>query len=153
MASGQAKKFQMLTAEGIKKWLFTDSKDAFGVGFHATDAMIETIVDGTDGTGNDVIDLGANFKVLGIVCENASGIPQSTNLEAEIAFDPNSPLSDLYEQDDPSTEWEAGDLPTSGHFAFILTHAFGARKIRLVLSNAASGANVVFKIYGFHSGG
>jgi hypothetical protein len=153
MAAGQEQPFQMLTADAVKRWLFTDPENAFGVGFRATDAFTETIADGTDGTGNAVIDLGANFKVLGIACEDASGIPQSTDLEAEIAFDVNSPLCDLYEQDDPSTEWAKGDLPTSGHFAFILTHSFGVRKIRLVLSQAASGAAVVFKIYGFHSGG
>jgi hypothetical protein len=133
--------------------MFTDPENAFGVGFRATDYFTETIADGTDGTGNAEIDLGANFKVLGIVCEDASGIQQATDLEAEIAFDVNSMLCDLYEQDDPSTEWAAGDLPTAGHFAFILTHAFGVRKLRLILSQNASGANVVFKIYGFHSGG
>lgn len=153
MASGQEKPFHMLASEGIEPRFFTDPEYALGVGFRATDYFTETIVDGTDGTGNAVIDLGANFKVLGIACEDASGIAQSTNLEAEIAFDVNSPLCDLYEQDDPSTEWAKGDLPTSGHFAFILTHSFGVRKIRLILSNNANGANVVFKIYGFHSGG
>jgi len=153
MADGQEQPFHMLTAEGIRRRMFTCPENSLGVGFRATDFFPYTIVDGTDGTGNDVIDLGANFKVLGICCEDAGGIQAATNLEAEIAFDVNGALCDLYEQDDPGTEWAAGALPTAGHFAFILTHAFGVRKIRLILSLAASGADVVFKIFGFHSGG
>jgi len=153
MAAGQEQPFQMLTAEAVKRWFFTDPENAFGVGFRATDAFPETIAEGTDGTGNEPIDLGANFKVLGVVCEDCSNIPQSTDMNAQIAFDVNGALCDLYEQDDPSTLWDKGDLPTSGSLAFILTHSFGVRKIRFTLENAASGGSVVFKIFAFHSGG
>ena len=153
MASGQPNKFQMLTAEAIKRWLFTDNMNAFGVGFYATDALYETIADGETGAAHAEIDLGANFKVLGVICEDCQFIAQATNLSAQIAFDPNGPLCDLYEQDDPGTAWAGGVLPTAGTLAFILTHTFGARKIRLILSNAASGGSVIFRIFGFHSGG
>jgi len=153
MASGQIQKFKMLTADAVKRWLFTDPKDAIGVGFFATDAIEQVIVDGETGAGNDPIDLGANFKVIGVVCEDCQFIQQATDLSAQVAFDPNGALSDLYEQDDPSTEWSQGAIPTAGAMAFILTHAFGARKIRFVLSLAASGGSVVLRIFGFHSGG
>jgi hypothetical protein len=122
------------------------------VGFWATDFFEYTIADGTDGTGNDPIDLGANYKVIGVECEDCGNIAASTNMSAQVAFDWNSMLCDLYAQDAPGTQWLQGALPTSGTLAFILTHAFGARKIRLILSNDASGGSVTFKIFGFHSG-
>ena len=153
MAGNQPNKFKMLTADAVKRWLFTDNMNAFGVGFYATDALYQTITVGLTGSGSPEVDLGANFMVLGVICENCQFIPQSTALSAQIAFDPNGALCNLYEQDDPGTIWSQGDLPTTGTLAFILTHAFGARKIRFVLSNAATGGSVVLKIFGFHSGG
>lgn len=147
-----ARKYKKLTAEGVQAKENRTPVDDIGVGFWATDALTYTIAENTDGTGNTTLNLGANYKVIGIQCEDCSNIPAQTNMSAQVAFDANSAIHDLYEQDDPATEWSQGALPTTGTLAFILTHAFGTRKIRLILSNMASGGDVVFKIFGFHSG-
>jgi len=153
MASGQVIKHKMLAHDGTIFHLTEDPEGSVGVGFRATDAIEETIADGTDGTGNAAVDLGANFKVIGVVCEDCQFIQAATDMNAGVAFDPNGALCDLYEQDDPSTLWDPGAIPATGTMAFILTHAFGARKIRFTLSLPASGGDVVLRIFGFHSGG
>ena len=153
MAGNLVNKFQMLTADAVRRWFFTDPKNAFGVGFFATDAYPENIADGDDGSTNLEIDFGANFKVIGVICEDCQFIQAATDISAQIAFEPNGPLCDLYEQDDPSTEWSRGAIPATGTMAFILTHAFGVRKIRFVLSNPASGGIVPLRVFAFHSGG
>lgn len=115
-----------------------------------------TIANGADGSAVDAVSIGGspggNYKAVLITCTDCSNIAASTSLTA--LFDPtgNGTLVDLYEVNDPSTQWSKGDLPTSGTLGFVLTHAFGLWRLRLVLSQNASGGNVVFNIYGIDGG-
>ena len=111
-----------------------------------------TIANGADGSAVAAVDLGASYKIILIQCTDCSNVAASTNLTALVGYTAADTLSDLYEQDDPSTQWSKGDLPTTGTLAFILTHATGARRLRLVLSNNASGGSVVFTVYGLDKG-
>ena len=125
--------------------------DDISAGFYATEYYTYTIPSGDDGTAAPELVLPANFKIIGIVCEDCDGIQAATAMQAQVAFDLNSALCDLYEQDDPSTLWSQGNLPATGTLAFVLTHTFGSRKIRLILTNPTT-QEVVFKIYGFVGG-
>jgi len=109
-----------------------------------------TIPDTGDGSAVDPVDLGAAYDLIWVRCEDCQYIQASTNMTALVKHVSGDTLCDLYEQDDPSTQWSAGALPTSGTMAFLLSHAAGIRHIRLVLSNAASGGAVVLKVKGFH---
>lgn len=108
-----------------------------------------TIPTGQTGANVDPIVLPANSRVIGVHCINADGVAAATTMTAQIAFDneDSTAMVDLYEQDDPATQWSQGAIPATGSFAFILTHAFRARQIRFILSNVAT-ANVILKIYG-----
>jgi hypothetical protein len=106
-----------------------------------------TIPSGADGSAVTPVDLGQNYRLLGIYCADADGIPSGATLAAEVGLTAADSMADLYEQDDPSTVW-GPSVPDTGTFFFILTHAFGARRIRLVLSGNAT-ADVTFTIYGF----
>lgn len=131
--------YQELTADGVRKrhYPLTAPQDF-------------TIPNGTDGSAVTPITLPANCRVIGVCCPDCTGFAASTAMSAEICFDneASSPMYDLYEQDDPSTVWSQGDLPTTGTLAFILTHAFRARRIRFVLDKNTD-ANIVLKVYGF----
>lgn len=111
-----------------------------------------TIPNGQDGSIVVPVNLGAQYKILCIVCENCGTIAAATNMTAQVAYDnTGSPACTLYEQDDPSTQWSQGAIPVAGTLAFALTHAFGVRRIRLILSNNVIG-DTAFKIYGVHGG-
>ena len=109
-----------------------------------------TIPNGEDGSSVAMVDLGANYDLICIACDGMDHVPASTSLSAKVKYITNDTADDLYEQDDPSTKWAKGDLPTSGTLAFLLTHAAGVRYIQLILSNNASGGSVTFKIIGLH---
>lgn len=121
-------------------------------GFGRSDEKTFTIASGADGGEVAAVDLGRNYAFIVVKCEDCSNIPSTTSLSAEVGYDTADTLCDLYEQDDPSTEWSKGNLPTSGTLGFLLNHAAGAQRIRLKLSNNASGGNVVFKVYGWDGG-
>ena len=101
----------------------------------------------------DPVNLGRPYKTLLIECYDCDNIAAATNLTAEVGVDSGSTMGLLYEQDDPSTLWSKGALPTTAvTMAFALTHAFGMQRIRFILTNAASGGTVVLKITGIDQG-
>ena len=113
-----------------------------------------TIGNSADGSAVTPVDIDLdNAKALVITCEDCQYIQASTSLSAQVGYDESDTMCALYELDDPSTAWSKGSLPTSGTLAFVLTHAFGARRLRLILSNAASGGSVVFKVIGIDGSG
>ena len=126
--------------------LFSREND-ISIKFQAPAAITYTIL--STATTAAALDLGTNYTVIGIQCADCSNIQAATSMTAKVAFDAGSVVHDLYEQDAPATQWSQGSLPATGTLAFILTHTFGVRKISLILSKAASGGDVVFKIYGF----
>jgi hypothetical protein len=107
------------------------------------------IPSGETGANVDPIVLDANCRVLGIAIFDCSEIAAASNLSAQVAFDneASTTMCDLYEQDDPGTQWSQGALPVTGTCAFILTHAFRIRQIRFILSVVTTG-EVRIKIYG-----
>ena len=106
-----------------------------------------TIPTGADGSAVAAVDLGYNWDTLLITCEDCSHIPGTTTLSAQVSPDGTNALCDLYKADTPDTKWVSGNLPTSGTLAFVLTHAKGARRLRLILSKVTVGGSAVFKIY------
>jgi hypothetical protein len=121
-------------------------------GYGRSDEQSFTIPDGADGSAVDAVDLGRNYAFIIVKCEDAGGIPATTGVTAKVGYGDSDTLCDLYEQDDPSTQWSKSALPTTGTLAFLMNHAFGAQRIQFVLSQNASGADVVFKVYGLDSG-
>lgn len=121
-------------------------------GWGRSDVQTFTIPASADGSAVAEVDLGRNYAFIVVKCEDCSNIPATTTLSAEVGYDDGDTLVDLYEQDDPGTLWESGNLPTSGTLGFLLNHAAGAQRLRLKLSNNASGGSVVFSIYGWDGG-
>ena len=107
-----------------------------------------TIGNGADGSAVAAADLGAPYKFIQIRCEDCQFIPVVTSLEAEVDPGAAGTLCNLYELDDPSTEWTQTDLPSAGTLAFVLTHSMGMRRIRLIMGNNSTGGSTVFKIIG-----
>jgi hypothetical protein len=107
------------------------------------------IPNGADGSAVDPIVLDANCRVLGIAIFDCAGVQAGTNLTAQVAFDneASTTMCDLYEQDDPGTQWSPGAIPATGSCIFILTHTFRARRIRFILSQVST-AEVRIKVYG-----
>jgi len=118
------------------------------VGWGRSDKQAFSIPDGETGANVAAVDLGRNYAYVVVKCTDAQYIQAATTLGAQIGYDADDTLVDLYEQNDPGTKWAGGNLPTSGTFGFLLVHAFGAQRVRLVLSQAASGGAVPFEVYG-----
>lgn len=110
-----------------------------------SDPVSFTIPSGATGSVVAAADLGRNYKLIIIECADCGGIAASTSLSAQVGM--VSSVYDLYEQDAPGTLWSQGDLPETGTLHFVLTHAVGARMIRLILSNNTTAA-VTFIITG-----
>lgn len=111
-----------------------------------------TIPNGANGSGVTAVDLAGNYKVIVVKCADCQYIAATTGLTAKIGYTGADTVCDLYEQNDPSTKWSKANLPTSGTLAFHLAHATGARRVQLILSNSASGGDVVFEIQGLDRG-
>jgi hypothetical protein len=111
-----------------------------------------TIPDGANGGAVAPADLGANYKAILIRCADCQYIPASTNLSMQASEGAADTMCDVYEVDDPSTLWSKGSLPTSGTLRVVVTHAFGARRVRLVLSNNSTGGDTAFSIAGMDQG-
>lgn len=107
-----------------------------------------TIANGANGSAVTPVDLGANYESLVVTCTDCQYIAATTTMSAVIGLGPADTLCTLYAKDDPSSAWATGNLPTSGTLAFGMTYPFAVRRIRLVLSNNASGGSVVFNVYG-----
>jgi hypothetical protein len=106
-----------------------------------------SVPSGNKGTNLSDIDLGRNYAYIVVKCPSATGIAAATALSAQVAYDDDDALCTLYEKDNPSLAWSITPLPTSGSFAFLLLHAFGAQRIKLLLSQNTTAA-VTFQIYG-----
>ncbi len=111
-----------------------------------------TIADGADGSAVTPVDLEAGCKLIAITCADCQYVTAATNITAQVGFGASDGPFALYEQDDPGIEWSKGALPTTGTLAFLLTHATGARRLRLILSNNADGGAVVFSVWGLDEG-
>jgi hypothetical protein len=111
-----------------------------------------TIAAGANGSAVTAVDLGKPFKFILITCADCQYIPATTNLSAQVGYDENDGPFALYEQDDPATQWSIGSLPTNGTLAFVLTHAAGARRLRLVMSNNSNGGATAFVVRGLDGG-
>lgn len=112
-----------------------------------------TIGNGANGSAVAAVDLRGQYKAVRISCADCSNIPATTALAAMIGYGAGDTLCDLYAENDPATKFLKGDLPTSGTLAFVLTHAQGAQRIRLLLNKNASGGSVVFIVQGLDKGG
>lgn len=108
-----------------------------------------TIPNGADGSLVDPIDLGACYQVITITCEDGTGVVALSTAGAWVDRSAAGTLCELCEENDPGTPW-AGTMPTgAGESAdFVLTHAYGIRRIRFILSLAAAGADVVLIVKG-----
>lgn len=120
-------------------------------GYGVSDEMTFTIPTGGTGSTIERIDFGRPYAFYVIRIEDCSRIAATTTMRAQGATNdyPQQALCDLYELNSPATRWVSGNLPTSGTLMFALTHAFGCRYLKFILSNAASGGDVVLKIRGF----
>jgi hypothetical protein len=116
-------------------------------GYGRSDRQSFTIPNGADGSAVAAVELERNYGFIVISCADASNIAADTSLNAEVADDDSGDLLPLYTQDGAAA-WQSGVLPTSGGLRFWLSPAFGAQRLRLILSNNSEG-EVVFHIYGF----
>lgn len=116
-------------------------------GYGRSDKQEFVIANGADGSTVDPVDLERNYAFHVVRCLDCQYIQAGTTLGIEAGMDDSDTLADLSEQDDPSTPL-AMDLPTSGSFQTLVTHGLGAQRLRLVLSQVASGGGVTFEVYG-----
>jgi len=94
----------------------------------------------------EVLDFGQKqWKVISVQCGNATPIQAATTMYADVDWG-SGDLVNLYEQDDPSTQWSS-TIPAAGKFGFIMTHAFGIKRLRLRVDKGPA-ADVIFKIVG-----
>lgn len=119
--------------------------------FYLSQPTTFTIPSGASGAAVTPADLYHNCKLIVISCADCSGVAASTSLTVQTGFGASDTMCTLYEQDTPSLVWTSGNLPTSGTMRFALTHAIGARRVRLILSNNTT-TNTVFTIYGVDVG-
>jgi len=106
-----------------------------------------TVPAGATGSSVEPAELGGNYQAVLVKCDDCAGIAATTSMTAQVGFAGSDAVCDLYEQDNPSTKWSKGALPESGTLVFLLAHAAGARRVRLILSKAVT-ADVVFSIIG-----
>ena len=117
-------------------------------GFGRSALKTLTMPSGNKGDNLSAIDLGRNYAYIVVKCLDVTGIAATTALSAQVAYDDDDALCTLYEKANPSLAWSITPLPTtSGSFAFLLLHAFGAQRIKLLLSKNTTAA-VTFQIYG-----
>lgn len=115
-------------------------------GFGRSDQYTFTIPSGATGSAVTPINLLRNYAFLVVTCEDATGVASGT-LGAQVSYDASGTMCALYQQD-MAAIWASMTLPTSGTFAFVLSHAFGAQRLRFVAS-ASTDADLVLKVYGF----
>jgi len=113
-------------------------------GFGRSNPQTYTILSGQ--TSSERVDLGRPYAFIIITCENMGGIA-SGNLFLNVLPEESIPLHRVYEQNS-ATAWNSGTLPTSGTYYTLITHAFGARFVQIVLSVAAD-ADITFKVWGY----
>ena len=126
-------------------------------GWGQSDPQTFTIVNGATGSAVDPVDLGRSFWAILIRCADASRIQAATTLGLHVCYDADeydgdpANLKTLYKPDLQGV-WVSLALPTSGDFSGVILGAIGARYVRPVLSQAASGGSVVLEIIGLDSG-
>lgn len=122
-------------------------------GFGLSDVKSFVIPSGTSGSAVAPLDMGRPYFAYLVYCENTTGIAAATNITCEVATIPGQTMCSLYELNDPGTEWSKGAIEdgSSETFAFTLTHTFGARYLRFVLSNNTT-ENVTIKVIGLSQG-
>ena len=108
-----------------------------------------TIASAATGSAVAAADLVYGYEKVVVRCENCQYIQAATNLSVQVGMDSDDTLCDLYELNSPQTKWAKGDLPSSAvTLLFVLDHPVGIRRIRFILSKAASGGSVVFTAQG-----
>lgn len=122
------------------------SEVADNVGFGRSD--VKSYVLSTGQTSTERIDLDRPYAFIVLFCEDASNIASTTTLSLKVSPEQGIPLLDVYEQNDLSTLWSTGNLPTSGTFYVMCTHAFGVRFVQPVLDTATDG-EVTIKVLGY----
>lgn len=118
-----------------------------GAGFGQSTLKTASIANGQ--TTHSPIDMGRQYAIFVVRCEDASNVAATTALTIEAADLPGDAMCFIYDDNDPGNKWSKGNLPTSGTLRFRLDDAWGARYLRFTLSAAASGGSVVFKVRGF----
>lgn len=109
-----------------------------------------TIPNAATGSAVAAVQFNRRYKYFLIQCADCNNIDSTTTLGVAMGLDGTDTLHNVYTQDDPGTIWAGGNLPTTAiTLAFILTHARGAERLRLILSKVSVG-EVVFKITGIH---
>ncbi len=122
------------------------SKEGFEtVGYSKTARVPATIADGK--TTHKRIDMSRVYTTFIIRCEDGSNLQAGTMLSIDCALESNTPLIPIAEVNSPITVWSEL-LPMNTAFQFTLQHVGLGRFLRFHLSNAASGGDVRFDIYG-----
>lgn len=124
----------------------TDARQflAKSIGFGSSNKMEATIASGQ--TTATTIDLGRPYATITIRCADCSHIPASTTLSVKVADDKDDVACAVYDAITGVT-LPVGNLPTTGTYRVVIP-AY-CRSIILALSQAASGGNVVFEVYGY----
>lgn len=119
-----------------------------GGGFGGQEAAAAITVAST-ATASAVVDLGRNYALIWVTCDDCQFIPAATTMTAEIGLTAADTVKRVFFPDAPATRWVTGVLPTTAvTWGFLFTEASGARRIKLTLSNAATGGDVDFEVMG-----
>lgn len=118
------------------------------VGFSRSDAQTFAIGSGADGSAVTPLDFGRGYAMYIVKILSTANIAAASALRIKVSYAAADAEVDLYNSDDPTTRWSKSPLPTGANtVGFVLTTAFGAQKLRFILSNVTTGA-VNIEVYG-----
>lgn len=120
------------------------------VGFARSDAQLFTIPSGATGAAVTPLDFGRGYAMYVVKVVSTANIQAATGLSLKVSYAAGDAEVDLFNSDDPTTKWSKSPLPTGANsLGFVLTTAFGAQKLRFILSqNSGGGGSVIFEVYG-----
>lgn len=114
--------------------------------------MFEFIIpSGATGVAISPVDLGMNYDVAIISCDDLTGVPVNTTLRVQVGEKIADTPRTVYLIDTPGTAW--GEvIPASGSYRVVCLDAFGARLLRVVLDKAVTQSKI-FIVYGLNGSG
>lgn len=117
--------------------------------FEKTTVKTFTIPSGAGGSAVAAVDLGRCCKAVVLRCADCAGIPAGTTLALYAAEDAGDALCAAYNADTGAALAYA--MPTSGSWRMAAADLFGARRVRVVLSQNVT-ADTTFELAGLDAG-
>lgn len=106
-----------------------------------------TIPDEANGSLVAAADLETNYSFVVIRAPSTAVIPAATTFSLWIGDHDSDELLPLWNPD-TGTLWNSGTLPTTGGFRMLVPAAFGAQRVRIVMSANITSGPLALHVYG-----